>query len=959
LQYSKKMANFAPAKMTVSEKNILVYLALAWLFCASAAGAGLQSVPPDSADISLSPKPANEEIADTSVLANHFPDVSADSIAADSVATATTPPKNSSAVDAQIDYTANDSIVLFADGTGLLYGQGDVTYKQINLKADYIRVKMDSSILFARGMPDSLGVVSGKPEFTEGERSFNSNELSYNLKTKRAFVRQAVTQEGEGYIISERTKMNEDQLLSIYHGKYTTCDNHDCPHFYLAISKGKVKTGEYIVSGPAQMYLADMPLPLIIPFGYFPFNKSYSSGLLMPSYADEMTRGLGLINGGYYFAINNYVDAEIRSEIYTRGTWALSLTSSYLKRYKYRGTVNVSYREDVTGEKDMPDYNKAKNLNISWQHSQDAKADPYSTLSASVNFSTSGYNRSNINSYYNPQANSQNTKSSTIQFSKRFPRIPSLNITGNIGINQTTRDSTISMTLPNLSIAYSSTKPFKRKNPMGNERWYEKITISYSATFENSINRIKEDRLLKSSFKRDWENGFKHSIPISATFNLFNYINISPSISYTGRLYTRSVQRSWDEVLGKEMRDTTNGLFYVQDFSFTVSASTKVYGYFVPIKGIKKLLGLDMVRHVITPSIGFSWRPDFGTPFWKYYDSYTRLTPNRDNPAIYDEAQVIYSYYEGMKYGIPGRGRSQNLNFSLGNNLEAKFVNKNDTTGKKPYNVVSLIDNFSLSGSYNMAADSFKLSTIGAQLRIKFGKFYTLNLSTSLDPYDYALNRDSLPVRVNRFTWKEGRFPRWSGVGSSFSYTLNNDTFKKLFSKKDKTKDTPATDSAEEDAPLNAGLDVSMNDLTQQQAGEEQKNENTADYDGYEKVAIPWSVGISYSVMVHPSTKKEDFIYEKMRYKNIFTHNLSMSFSLGLGQNWSANTSVTYDFDAKKFSSMTFNVRRNLHCWSMSASFVPFGIYKSYNFHIGVNAAMLQDLKYDRQSRNPNKITWY
>jgi hypothetical protein len=890
-----------------------------------------------------------------------------DSIATDSAKVAKVPlPKKKSAIDAQIDYTANDSIVFFADGTGYLYGQGDVTYKNFNLKSDYMRVKMDSNIIYARGVPDSLGVLQGKPVFSEGERTFDSNELFYNLKTKKAFVRQAVTQEGEGYIVSESTKMNEDHLLSIYHGKYTTCDDHECPHFYLFITKGKAKTGEYIVSGPAQMYLADIPLPLVIPFGYFPFNKSYSSGLLMPSYADEMHRGLGLIHGGYYFAFNDYVDTELRSEIYTKGTWALSLNSSYIKRYKFRGNVNVSYREDVTGEKDMPDYQKAKNLNIGWSHSQDTKANPYTTLSASVNFSTSGYNRSNINSHSRPDLNSENTKSSSVSFSKRFPRIPSLNITGAVNVSQRTRDSTISMTLPDISIAYSSTKIFKRKNQMGNERWYEKITMSYSGTFQNSVSSIKEDRLLKSSFSKDWRNGAKHNIPVSATFSVLNYINISPSVTYTERWYTNSYNKSWNDVTQREVIDTINGFNRVFDFNVGVSASTKVYGYFVPIKGLKKLLGLEMIRHVLTPTLSYAWRPDFGDPMWNYYGSYTKTTPDSKNPSLIHEQEVQYSRFgTNAMYGTPGQGRSQQLTFSLGNNLEAKFVNKDDTTGTKPYKVVSLIDNFSLSSSYNMVADSMKLGLINAQLRIKFGKFYTLSLSTTFDPYAYSL-RDSTkvypkgqPVRVSKYTWNEGRFPRWSGVGTSFTYTLNNGTFKKIFGK-NQEKTNNANQNKDEDEALNTDLSATPESL-EKNAQKEDDKKIELDNDGYEKVQIPWSIGISYSARIAPSGLPEDFMYDKMRYKNIITHNLSLSCSLSLGQNWSANTNISYDFLAKDFSYTNINVRRNLHCWSMSASFVPFGIYKSYNFHIGVNASMLQDLKYDKQSRSQSQtpIIWY
>jgi hypothetical protein len=872
--------------------------------------------------------------------------------------------RKESMIDAQIDYTAKDSIVFLANGTGFLYGAGNVKYKEISLVSDFIRVKMDSSIIYARGITDTLGIENGKPEFSDGERQFTSKELSYNLKTKRAFVRQAVTQEGEGYIISNYTKMNEDRLLFIQDAKYTTCDDHESPHFYLKISKGKVKTGDFIVAGPSQMYVADMPLPLVVPFGYFPFNKSYSSGLLMPSYADEMQRGLGLIHGGYYFAFNDYVDAELRSEIYTKGTWALSLNSSYLKRYKFRGNVNIEYREDVQGEKDMPDYMKNKSFRVSWSHSQDAKANPYTTFSASVNFSTSGYTRSNVNNYYQPEVNAQNTKSSSISFSKRFPRIPSLNITGAFQISQQTRDSTISMTLPNINISYSSTKPFKRKNAMGNERWYEKITVSYSGTFENSISSVKEREFFKKNLLRDWRNGARHTIPVSATFSLFNYVNITPSASYTERWYTRSVKQSWDTDRQQVVRDTVNGFKRVYDFNLNVSASTKLYGFFVPSQ---KIFGskVSMIRHVLTPSIGFQWTPDFGDPMWKYYGSYIRQTPDPAMQGGYREQEVQYSYYEGSLYGAPGRGRSQSLNFSLGNNLEMKLRNDNDTTGKNPYKVVSLIDNFSLSSNYNFVADSMKLSNIAASVRIKFGAFYTLSLSTSFDPYAFAFDGNitdkypkGRPVRVNKFTWTQGKFPRWSGVGTSFSYTLNNDTFKKLFGKDRNRKNKDAQNQDGESDNQDNDSHRSSNIANNNSAG----NNSNAEYDsdGYQKVNIPWSIGLNYTIGIGPSNLPEDFLYDKMRYKNILNvNNLNLSFNISLGKNWNGSTSVYYDLKEKKFTASTFSVRRDLHCWSMSASFVPFGQFRSYNFHIGVNASMLQDLKYDRQTQNRAPIQWF
>lgn len=856
-------------------------------------------------------------------------------------------------IDDIIKYSAKDSIVLFANGTAFLHGDTEINYQSINLKADEVKVKIDSSQIDAKGTENEDGEVIGEPVFSEGENSYNSRELSYNLKTKKGFIRHVVTQEGEGYIISEKTKKTPDNLFCMADGKYTTCEDHDHPHFYLSISKGKVKPGEYVVTGPAHLVIADVPLPIAIPFGFFPFTSKYSSGVIMPNYTDEMTRGFGLTNGGYYFAINDYMDLELKGDIYTKGTWALSGATSYVKKYKFRGSFNISYREDVTGEKGFPDYNKANNMSIRWSHSQDQKANPNFTFSSSVNFSTSGYNRSNVNSYYRPELNSENTKSSSISFTKRFPNIPSLNLSGSVLINQRTKDSTINLSLPNINISYSRFYPLKRKNAVGKERWYEKIAMSYSGTFANSID-TKENKLLTSSFTRDWRNGMRHSIPVSASFNVLKYINISPSFNYNERWYLRSVTKSWDIDNQKEVKDTTDGFYRVFDFNMGVSASTKLYGFYIPIRSI---FGnkIDRIRHVVTPSIGFGYTPDFGDSNWGYYSSYTRSVRSSSDPTTYIDSEVQYSRFEGSLYGTPGRGKSGNINFSLGNNLEMKLKNEKDTTGKEPFKKISLIDNFSLSGSYNLAADSMNWSNFSSSIRLKLPLNYSLSLSTSFDPYMFALTSSGNPVRVNQLRWNHGKFPRFQGTSTSFSYTFNNDTFNKLFGlKKDDTAQSQS-EPKHDDIGSEHNTDDLPNDENRQSA--KKPKATIEDDDGYAKVTIPWSLNVNYSVRYGNTNV---FNKEKMEYEMDFTHNFSISGSISLTSKWQISGNSSYDFKAKQFTYTSISVNRNLHCWSMSASIVPFGTYKSYNFHIGVNSSMLADLKYDKRSEyGVNNITWY
>ncbi|MPM33614.1 LPS-assembly protein LptD [bioreactor metagenome] len=808
--------------------------------------------------------------------------------------------------------------------------------------------------MYAKGTQNEKGEVIGEPVFSEGESSYNSKELMYNLKSKKGYIRHVVTQEGEGYIISDRTKKTEDNLFCMTGGKYTTCENHDHPDFYLSISKGKVKPGEYIVTGPAHLVIADVPLPIALPFGFFPFSSKYSSGVLMPNYTDEMTRGFGLTNGGYYFAINDYMDLELRGDIYTKGTWALSATTSYTKRYKFRGNLSISYREDVTGEKGMSDYSKANNMSIRWSHSQDAKANPNFTFSSSVNFSTSGYNRSNVNSYYRPELNSENTKSSSISFTKRFADLPSLNISGSMLINQRTKDSTINLSLPNINLSYSRFYPFKRKNPVGNERWYEKISMSYTGAFANSID-TKENKLLSSSFTRDWRNGMRHSIPISATFNLFKFINISPSINYTERWYLRSIEKSWDKVAQKELNDTTDGFYRVFDFNMGVSASTKLYGFYIPLRS---LFGdkIDRIRHVMTPSVGFGYTPDFGDPMWGYYNSYTKSVQSKTDPNVYTNSEVEYSRFAGALYGVPGKGKSGSINFSLGNNLEMKVRNDKDTTGTTPFKIISLIESLNIGGSYNLAADSMRWSQFSTSIRLKLSKNYSLSLSTSFDPYMFGLTSSGNPVRINQLRWNNGKFPRFQGTSTSYSYTFSNETFSKWFGKKDidnknKTGTTSTQDKFE-------NIDGSQSDPSQQNSGNKHDNAATEiASDGYTKIKIPWSFSVNYSIRYGNSSI---FNKDKMEYEMEFSHNLSVNGNISLTPNWRISGNSTYDFRAKQFTYTSISVNRSLHCWNMSASIVPFGMYKSYNFHIGVNASMLSDLKYDKRSEyGVNNITWY
>ena len=883
----------------------------------------------------------------------------------DSIGTSEQPKANT--IDARIEYTSNDSMVITGKGIAHIYGQGDLKYKTMGLTAEYIRVSMDSSTLFAKGVLDTIeNEWIGKPVFSEGNDSYETDEITYNLKTQKGFIRNAITEQGEGYIIADKTKKVDGDMLMMAGGKYTTCDQHDHPHFYLKLTKAKVKPGDFIATGPAYLVVGDVPLPLAIPFGFFPFTNKYSSGLIMPNFGDDYTRGLYLSGIGYYFAINDYMDLELTGDIYTRGTWAVYARSKYLKRYKFNGSFSINYRWDVTGEKDMPDYNVAKNLSVQWSHRQDSKANPYNNFSASVNFKTSGYNRSNINSYYNVAANSENTTSSSISYTQRFPDSP-WNIGLSMNLTQRTKDSTLSVTLPSLTVSMSRIYPFKKKVRVGKEKWYEKISLQYNGSFSNSIT-CKEDYFFKSNFVKDWDNRLKHTLSSSASFMLFKYISITPSININDRMFFSRVDQRWDEKQNQVQKDTVMGFYNVYDFNASVSMSTKLYGFYIPFR---KWFGdkVDRFRHVMTPSVNFSYHPDFGKDYWAkryggFYGSYDRLITTRDAagnivPKLDENGLPIYEvvHYSRFKEA-PSRGAAATLGFSLGNNLEMKLRNDKDTTGKEPYKVYSIIDNLSISGGYNFIADSMNWQNFSVNLRIKIPKVnYTINLSGQFDPYMYTTTASGQHVRCNELYWNHGRFPHFLGTSTSFSYTFNNDVVKRWFNRDDKKDEEPA----EEEALAEPTIDPLTGEIIEPEkpAEKKPKKKDEVTDDGYLFAKIPWSLSVSYNLRYGAMGSEWD---EKRNYPKMgFKHNLSFSASIGLGSGWKASTSLSYDVNAKKISYTSINVSRDLHCWSMSASFVPFGPYKSYTFHIGVNASMLADLKYDKSSADATgkRIDWW
>ncbi|MCM1520543.1 MAG: hypothetical protein NC098_07125 [Lachnoclostridium sp.] len=839
-------------------------------------------------------------------------------------------------LDNRVDFSAKDSLVLVRSDSAFMYGESNVTYGNIHLDAANINIDLKSNTVFAVGAVDSVGDVIGSPIFDDNGTTYEAKTMRYNFGSGYGYITDVITQQGEGYLTGGKTKKIDENMFYSQDGRYTTCDNHEHPHFWLQLTKAKVRPGKDVVAGPSYMVLAGLPLPLAVPFGYFPFTDKYSSGIIFPTVGDDYQRGFYLRNGGYYFAINDNIDMALTGEIYTKGSWGLQAISSYAKRYKYSGNFNFSYLTTITGDKGMPDYAKMTNFQILWSHSQDSKANPNMSLSASVNFTTSGYTRNDLNSYYS-SAFTENTKSSTVNMTYRFPNSKwSVSTTANV--SQRTQDSTLSVSFPNFTLTMSQVYPFKRKRSTGDERWYEKIKLSYSGQFNNSLT-AQQDVFFKKSLIKDWRNGMRHSIPISATFNLLKYINITPSISITDRMYTNKVRRQWDPNASAEVMDTTYGFYNVWDFSSSVSLDTKLYGFYQPLP----FLGdkVKMIRHVFTPTVSFSASPDFGSPFFGYYGSY-------QYPDSKGEMQTrTYSLYPNSLFGVPGQGKNGSVSVSLANNVEMKVKTDNDSIGEKK---ISLIENFTVSQSYNFAADSLNWSNINTSLLLRLVKNFNLNLSATWDVYTYQLNEYGNPVRVNRTRLQAGKgLGRLSSTGTSFSYTFNNNTFKRK-KKTDDTK-TPAISEDEEFASDTSDY-MSPTSRTSSSSKDEGPEMNS---DGYMKWEVPWSLTVNYSV----SYGYGSFNPSKMEYNGRFTQNLSFSGNIRPTANWNFGFSASYNFDTHKLAYMNCNITRDLHCFQMTASFVPVGPYKSYNFHIAVKSSLLADLKYDKRSSLRNGVTWY
>jgi len=815
-----------------------------------------------------------------------------------------------------ITYSAVDSIIPdFENQKMYMYKKAVINYQNIELKADYIMLDLVRKEVYAEGLPDSTGTIVGTPVFKEGDEEFESKTMRYNFETQKGIITDVKTTQGDGFVHSDLTKKISKDEFILEKGKYTTCDAEH-PHFYLRMTKAKVISNKKIITGPAYMVLEDFPIYFpMIPFGYFPNSTTYTSGILIPTYGEEQGRGFFLREGGYYWAASDHFDLALRGDIYSKGSWAAKMHTNYKVRYKYNGSLDFSYNLNKYSEQPLPDARTTRGFSLAWSHSQDSKANPNRTFSASVNLSTSSFDKENtyMNNATSVQTYLQTQKSSSISYTKKFENSP-FNMSLNLRHSQNSRDTTISLSLPELTFNMTKINPFKVKNRIGPVKWYEKISFSYSGNIKNSISNVKEDQIMKKSLIRDWQNGWRHSIPISLpSFNLLKYINLSPSFNYSERWYTNYINKRYDPNNSfasprnnHVVTDTVYSFRRNYDYSYSLSTSTNIYGMYTmrnPNSRIKA------IRHKITPSASFSYTPDFGQKKFGFWGSY-----------IDGSGKInYYNHFENGVFGSAGMGESGAISFNLNNNLEAKVLEVSDSIASKDekpkYKKVKIID-ISTNTSYNMIADSFKLSPIGISARTTI-KGISVNMGANLNPYMV----NSAGRVIDEYVWSHK-----SGLGKLGRLTNANMSFGMNF---DSKKEKPEAEADKNKKP-----------------GEKPVKSDEPEYVDFN---MPWSFRFDYS-FYYNKTYAYNSITKIAKPTTTINQSLNFGGRLSLTDKWQMDVNTNFDVQAMKFSFTTVNISRSLHCWTMSFNFVPFGDRKSYSFNLSASSAMLRDLKISKQS---------
>lgn len=813
---------------------------------------------------------------------------------------------------------AKDSVrEVFSDGKRMVYYWGDVTvkYGNLELKAAYMEYDLNSKSLFASGIKDTAGVIQGKPEMTEGREKYTMDTVRYNFNTRKSIIINMLTQESEGFLYGDKLKKMPDNSINISGGKYTTCD-HDHPHFYLKLTNAKVinKPNKVTVFGPAYLVVEDVPTPFALPFGFVPDRVTRASGLLIPTFNEEAARGFALKGLGYYFVFGDHLDLTLTTDIYSLGSWNLLMTSRYKKRYKYDGSFNINYSVNQVGEKGSPDFNQSKDFSVRWSHSMDSKARPGTSFRASVNFATPMNDRYNS---YDIQQSLQNQISSSISYGKTFSIF---SLSANMLHSQNSLDSSYAFTVPNITLSMNSIYPFRKKEAAGKKRFYEEISFRYNTTLDNKVN-FKSKDFGQPDFLSKFRSGMQHSFSIGLPpFNLLKYLQFSPSVSYGMNWFFQKNEKSYNSetnLVESNIGNIFSHFGVTQDFSASLSANTTIYGMF----NFSPRSKIRAIRHMVKPSFSISYRPEQGTPSNGY-----RVLNYIDANGV--QHQTEYNIYDGMLFGYPSKGRSVSMSFSIGNNLEAKIVSDKDTTdgGLKK---IKLIDNLSLGGSYNFLADSMKLSNISVSMSTTIFGSLAFNANANLDPY--AIDENG--KRYNKLNFQaEGwsKLARMTNASMSLSYQFTGTGERKGagmgLPEKPPGRGAPGKNDSEYVRIYNHPV--------------------TGEYIPggwvyYLDPKNPWSVNLNYNYSYSQSYQN---VGGKLNKINNHMQTLGVSAQIRLGKDLNVNLNTGVDLMKMALTTTQLSATYDLHCFLISVSWVPSGMWESWSFRINAKASALADL---------------
>lgn len=800
-------------------------------------------------------------------------------------------------LDDKVDYHADDSMITdLTNKKAYLYNNAEVIYQDMTLKAGYIMIDFKNSIVYAYSIRDSTGREVQRPDFKNKDGQYIAGSIAYNFETKKGKIKDVVTQQDEGYIHGRDIKKDTGNVYYVSHGLYTTCDLEH-PHYYIRANKIKVIPNDKIITGPAMMYIADVPTPLVLPFGFFPNKRGRRSGILIPSYGQSANWGYFLKDGGFYFGSSEYVDLALTGDVYSNGSFGLAARSTYKERYRYDGNISLNYSRFIDGDKELPNSVTTNTFFIHWLHNQDPKAHPNSRFSANVNAGSSSYNKysGSINNTSSTTGYLNNQLSSNVAYSKTFAGTPFF-FSANARHSQNTIQKTVDVTLPELNFSMNRIYPFKSLSA-STSKWYDKIGLSATLNARNDINAF-DSTIFTNETLRKMKNGAQLNIPVSTTLNILKYITLSPSVNITSTGYLQTIRQHFDPETRKIVSDTVQGAAVANTFNSSASLSTHLYGdYFFRLKHLKQ------IRHVATPTLTASYRPDFGAPVFDYYKPVQSDTVGH---------ATQYSIFRDGIYGPPGSGKSGVIGFSLNNTLEGK--RKTDSDSGAVYQKVPLIDNLGVSFSYNLAVKSFNWSNILLNGRTKLFKVLDVNTNATLNPYQ--LNASN--VLIDRFEWENGRIGRLTNASLTLSTSL-------------KSKQKKAAAPAAVQPPPS---------LTKPDELQEELNYINAHPDAYIDFTIPWNLSAFYSINYAqpygPSSAST-------------TQSLTFSGDLSVTKKWKVSVASGYDLVSRKMTLTTVNVYRDLHCWEMHFTWVPFGFRQSFMLYINVKASVLKDLKLSRK----------